>query len=62
MKRPILLLATLLAAILPISAQEFTNFRIPERIVSPETAGDTVILRFAGEYVSDVRVDGSWRS
>ncbi len=60
MKRPILLLATLLAAILPISAQEFTNFRIPERIVSPETAGDTVILRFAGEYVSDVRVDGSW--
>ena len=60
MKRSFLLQVLLLTAILPLSAQNFPNFRIPERIVSPEMAGDTVIFRFAGEYVSDVRVEGSW--
>ena len=62
MKR-ILLLPVLLAVFsLPLFSQDFPNFRIPDRVVSPETVGDTVILRFAGEYVSDVRVDGSWLS
>ena len=45
-----------------LSAQDFRNFRIPDRIVSPETVGDTVILRLAGEYATDVRVEGSWAS
>ncbi len=60
MKRSFLLLVLLMAVIFPVSAQDFPNFRIPERITSPEMAGDTVILRFAGEYLSDVRVEGSW--
>jgi enterochelin esterase family protein len=60
MKRSLLLPVLLLAILTPLSAQDFTNFRIPEHIVSPEFIADTVILRFPGEYVSDVRVDGSW--
>ena len=62
MKR-ILTTAFLLSVFLvPLSAQEFKDFRVPERIVSPETVGDTVILRIAGEYASDVRIEGSWFS
>ena len=60
MKRLSLIIVLSLACLQLVSAQDFTNFRIPERIVSPETVGDTVVLRFAGEYVSDVRVEGSW--
>ena len=45
-----------------LSAQDFRNFRIPDNIVSPEMVRDTVILRLAGEYASDVRVEGSWAS
>lgn len=61
--RRILSLAVLLPLfILSLPAQDFTNFRVPERIVSPEMVGDTLVLRFGGEYVSEVRVDGSWLS
>lgn len=60
MKRLSLIIVLSLACLQLVSAQDFTNFRIPERIVSPEIVGDTVVLRFAGEYVSDVRVEGSW--
>ena len=60
MKRLFLLTALSLVLLPSLSAQDFTNFRIPDRIVSPEFVADTVILRFPGEYVSDVRVEGSW--
>ena len=60
MKRLFLLTALSLVLLSSLSAQDFTNFRIPDRIVSPEFVADTVILRFPGEYVSDVRVEGSW--
>jgi len=60
MKRLLLLAALLPVFFLSSSAQDFTNFRIPEHIASPEFVGDTVVLRLAGEYVSDVRVEGSW--
>ena len=62
MKR-FLSVAVLLAFCLSsLSAQDFRNFRIPDRIVSPGTVGDTVVLRLAGEYATDVRVEGSWAS
>lgn len=60
MKRFLLLAAFLTAFLNSLQAQDFPNFRIPDRIVSPETVGDTVILRFAGEYASQVRLEGSW--
>lgn len=60
MKRAASLLVCILITITGLSAQDFSNFRIPERLVSPEYVADTVILRFAGEYVSDVRVEGNW--
>ena len=57
MKR-ILSLAFCLAFMLSsLSAQDFRNFRVPERIISPEMVGDTVVLRLAGEYATDVRVE-----
>lgn len=62
MKRILLLAVLLLAALTGLGAQDFTNFRIPESIVSPEMVGDTVVLRLAGEYASDVKVEGSWLS
>lgn len=61
--KSILPLAFLLVSIVfPMSAQDFKDFRIPEHIVSPETVGDTVVLRMAGEYASEVRLEGSWFS
>ena len=60
MKRLSFLAALLLALLPSLRAQDFTDFRMPDRIVSPEFVADTVILRFPGEYVSDVRVEGSW--
>ena len=62
MKRILSIAFFLAFFMLSLSAQDFRNFRIPERIVSPETVGDTVILRLAGEYATDVRVEGSWAS
>ena len=60
MKRLLFLAVLLSASVLSLSGQDFTNFRIPEKIVSPEFRADTVILRFPGEYASDVRLDGGW--
>ena len=62
MKRILSIAFFLAFFMLSLSAQDFRNFRIPERIVSPETVGDTVVLRLAGEYATDVRVEGSWAS
>jgi enterochelin esterase family protein len=62
MKRILPLAFLLVLTVLPLSAQDFRDFRMPERIVSPETVGDTVVLRMAGEYASQIRVEGSWLS
>lgn len=62
MKRFLSIAAFLSVCLFSLSAQDFRNFRIPDNIVSPEMVGDTVILRLAGEYVTDVRVEGSWTS
>ena len=60
MKRAYSLLAGILITIAGLSAQDFADFRINGNPLSPEYAADTVVLRFAGEYASDVRVEGNW--
>lgn len=62
MKRILSVTAFLIVSLSCLSAQDFTDFRVPERIVSPETVMDTVVLRIAGEYASEVFVEGSWAS
>lgn len=62
MKRILSIAAFLTVCLSSLSAQDFTDFRVPERIVSPETVKDTVIFRLAGEYATDVRLEGSWTS
>lgn len=54
---PFLLLTVLCTS---LGAQEISNFSQPAHIVSPEIAGDEVTLRFAGEYATEVFVDGDW--
>ena len=62
MKRILPIVVLLTSFLCSLSAQDFTDFRVPEHIVSPEVIGDTVVLRMAGEYATDVRVEGSWAS
>lgn len=62
MRHLLLLSAVILLCAVPLSAQDFKDFRMPERIVSPVQRGDTLILRLAGEYATEVKVECSWLS
>lgn len=62
MRRLLLLPAVILLCAVHLSAQDFKDFRVPEHIVSPEMTGDTLVFRCAGEYATEVKLDGSWLS
>lgn len=60
LKRLIFILLLVFPFVLSLSAQELGNVSYDRNLKSPEINGTQVTFRIAGEYATEVRLDGSW--